>query len=92
MAARARKTNARGDAKFEAELVFGVEVLEPVLELEVVEAVLVADLVIDVVVKLLVGDAVVVVRVLPEVVEDPNEVEPDAETLAAPPDNAICSL
>jgi hypothetical protein len=43
MAARARKTNASGDAKFEAELLFGVEVLVPVLELEVVEAVLVAD-------------------------------------------------
>jgi ABC-type Zn uptake system ZnuABC Zn-binding protein ZnuA len=45
----------------------------------------------DVIVKLLVGDAVVVVRVLPEVV-DPNVVEPVAEALAAPPDNAICSL
>lgn len=45
------------------------------------------------VVKLLVGEEVdaVLVRVLPGVV-DPNVVEPDAETLAAPPVNANCSL
>jgi len=93
MAAKARKTKARGEAKLAAELVFGVEVVEDVLVLELVVEALVAVLVTEVVVKLLVGVEVdaVVVRVLPEVV-DPNEVEPDAEALAAPPVNANSSL
>jgi len=96
IAARARKMKASGEAKLEAELVFGADVLVDVLVLELVVEALVADgplLVTDVVVKLLVGRVVdaVVVRVLPEVV-DPDVVEVDAEALAAPPVNANCSL
>jgi len=93
IAARARKMKASGEAKLEAELVFGADVLVDVLVLELVVEALVALLVTDVVVKLLVGRVVdaVVVRVLPEVV-DPDVVEVDAEALAAPPVNANCSL
>lgn len=93
MAARARKTKARGEEKLDAELVFGVDVVL-VVEVELVVEDLLAD------------DVVLLAEVLAELLlvtleetDDAVEVDPvvdetadDDETEAAPPVNVKASL